>query len=459
MGKAETNFEWIEAASFEGPPSHAQILDRLETAIRDGDLQSGDRLPAQRQLAAKLSVDLTTVTRAYSAARARGLVEGTVGRGTFVRERGDDGGAPPANLATNNPPIHVSAPIGTLLAETAASLAGRSDLHSLIATQHYLPSAATNAAAARWLEPVLGAVHSGAILKSPGAQPALATILTGLCRPGDAIITSALTHPGLLWLAHRFGWRLVPCPADAAGLEPEALARLCATENPTAIYVIPTAHNPTAVTTPLERRKAIAEVARSADVWIVEADPFSPFLTAPPPAIASLAPERTFYYFTFSKVFGASIRLAYLVAPDQWVAPTATGLRAMSLSASPLMDAVMTRWIEDGVALRLVEAMRSELRLRREMAAAILPQALGGPQSPHLWLPLASSRVSERMRLGAQDRGVTVATEEAFAVDQNSPAGLRVTLGTVVDRPRLEQALRILAEIVQQPVSSTPSFL
>ena len=38
-----------------------------------------------------LGVDLTTVTRAYAAARARGLVEGAVGRGTFVRANAADG--------------------------------------------------------------------------------------------------------------------------------------------------------------------------------------------------------------------------------------------------------------------------------------------------------------------------------------------------------------------------------
>ena len=36
----------------------------------DGSLKPGDRLPPQRQLAAQLHVDLTTITRAYDEATA-----------------------------------------------------------------------------------------------------------------------------------------------------------------------------------------------------------------------------------------------------------------------------------------------------------------------------------------------------------------------------------------------------
>jgi CheY-like chemotaxis protein len=42
----------------------------------DGSLKPGDRLPPQRQLAAQLDVDLTTITRAYDEAGRRNFLEG-----------------------------------------------------------------------------------------------------------------------------------------------------------------------------------------------------------------------------------------------------------------------------------------------------------------------------------------------------------------------------------------------
>src|SRR4051812_4921673 len=76
---------WLKrVAGLEGP-LYQRVVGALAAAIAEGELQAGDQLPPQRAVAALLDVDLTTITRAYALARARGLVEGAVGRGTFVR--------------------------------------------------------------------------------------------------------------------------------------------------------------------------------------------------------------------------------------------------------------------------------------------------------------------------------------------------------------------------------------
>ena len=47
---------------------------------------AGQQLPTQRALAKALGIDLTTVTRAYTEARRRGIMEARVGQGSFVSE-------------------------------------------------------------------------------------------------------------------------------------------------------------------------------------------------------------------------------------------------------------------------------------------------------------------------------------------------------------------------------------
>src|SRR3569623_327243 len=63
------------------------IVDAIETDLKNGRLQPGERLPAQRTIAEVLNVDLTTVTRAFNEARRRGLVDANAGRGTHIRRR------------------------------------------------------------------------------------------------------------------------------------------------------------------------------------------------------------------------------------------------------------------------------------------------------------------------------------------------------------------------------------
>ena len=75
---------WLPKLKPHAGPRFLQIADALQQAVADGVLNPGDRLPPQRQLAATLDVDLTTVTRAYDEARRRQLLEGRGARGTYV---------------------------------------------------------------------------------------------------------------------------------------------------------------------------------------------------------------------------------------------------------------------------------------------------------------------------------------------------------------------------------------
>ncbi len=66
-------------------PLYAQLRERLADEIRSGRLKPGERLPAVVELARRLGVTQSTVTRAFTDLAAAGWLESHVGRGTFVR--------------------------------------------------------------------------------------------------------------------------------------------------------------------------------------------------------------------------------------------------------------------------------------------------------------------------------------------------------------------------------------
>src|ERR1044071_4665562 len=78
--------EWTPTLGDRRGPLYERIVEALAGDISSGRLRRGQRLPTHRSLANALGVDLTTVTRAYSEARRRGLTEARVGQGTFVAE-------------------------------------------------------------------------------------------------------------------------------------------------------------------------------------------------------------------------------------------------------------------------------------------------------------------------------------------------------------------------------------
>ena len=67
-------------------PIYRQIGDYLQGLIESGSLRPGDRLPPTRELAGHLGLNRTTVSAAYEMLEAGGLIQGSVGRGSYVRE-------------------------------------------------------------------------------------------------------------------------------------------------------------------------------------------------------------------------------------------------------------------------------------------------------------------------------------------------------------------------------------
>ena len=70
--------------------SDAPLFEQLAATVRTdaaaGRLQPGDRLPAAREVAASLGVNLHTVLHAYQDLREEGLVEMRRGRGAVVTD-------------------------------------------------------------------------------------------------------------------------------------------------------------------------------------------------------------------------------------------------------------------------------------------------------------------------------------------------------------------------------------
>jgi len=435
------------------------IVEALDADIRAGRLRAGDRLPPQRAIAEALQVDLTTVTRAFNEARERGLVDAQVGRGTFVREetaaqsRWSDAPAL-LDLSMNIPPQPAAADLQRRLpADIRALLSGSVGMLHL----HYQESTGSEAdriAGSVWLGRRAESIAPSRILVAAGAQAALFAVCECLLKSGDAIAAGALTYPGLKAIASQKELTLVPLSMDAGGIIPEAFAEICRRRPPKALYVIPTIDNPTTATLSQERRVEIAGIARSHGVTIIEDDPYVPLSMKRIPAFLSLAGDITWHIATLSKCVTPALRIAYVATPGNGQALRLAGvLRATTLMAPPLTAALATRWISDGTLNEISGAIRAESAARQIIAATILrgTSFAADPNGHHLWLSMpARWRAADFAEQSARS-GVAVVPASAFAVGPDAPEAVRVSLGVAPDRGALEDALTLLAGILEQP--------
>ena len=74
-------------------PIYQQLVDSIRTAVKKGELVSGQQLPTVQEVTERLGIARGTIKRAYDELERAGLVEKVQGRGTFVRYQPADSGS------------------------------------------------------------------------------------------------------------------------------------------------------------------------------------------------------------------------------------------------------------------------------------------------------------------------------------------------------------------------------
>jgi GntR family transcriptional regulator, transcriptional repressor for pyruvate dehydrogenase complex len=117
-------------------PIYEQVSDRLREFIDVNQLQPGDRLMTERELAQQLSVGRSSIREAITALRAQGIVEVRHGEGIYLMHRPED---LISSLATELIDTHADHPyiwetrqaLETQCARLAASRAEKGDLDEI----------------------------------------------------------------------------------------------------------------------------------------------------------------------------------------------------------------------------------------------------------------------------------------------------------------------------------------
>jgi DNA-binding transcriptional MocR family regulator len=449
-------------------PLYRALADAIEQAITRGELPAGARLPPQRLLAKALGVDLTTITRGYAEAQRRGLVSATVGRGTFVQAGQPDrtakttqGAQPSAvlDMSMNLPPVPQAPSLRTVLQDGLANLLRHGDMRTLMSYRAGAGTYTDRAVAAGWLGPVIGEIDPDRVVVAAGAQCALTALVTTLTRPGDTVLVEPLLYPGFRAVAAQFGVRLVTVATDADGPLPAAVERACRGLAPKAMYLVPTIHNPSTDTIPPERRDVLAALAVRHAMALIEDDAYGLFPSVPLTAVTAHATGAGYYISTLAKCVAPGLRLAFVVAPGTAEAVRlVSALRATSLSPSPLLTNLLTQWLQDGTALALRDAIRSEATERQKLAQAALPTGsfASHPEGLHAWLTLPPQWNRLDFCAHVRRQGLALVPADAFAIDLPVPNAVRICLGVADRRDVLDTALRSVAMAIQ---SSPPTPL
>jgi DNA-binding transcriptional MocR family regulator len=185
-------------------------------------------------------------------------------------------------------------------------------------------------------------------------------------------------------------------------------------------------------------------------VRILEDDPYWLLADAAPPPVATFAPQQVVYVSTLSKCLTPGLRVAFVLIRDPHERERfLAALRSFALMVGPLSAALATQWILDGSAEGLMHGVRNEARLRQRMARDILAgRDRGLGDGLHVWLELPAYWSSSQLARAADSEGIAVTPAETFATGGAAVNAIRISLGSIKDRGRLQAGLQRLSHLL-----------
>lgn len=437
-------------------PVYRAIAEAIAQDIERGRLTAGERLPAQRDLARALSLNLSSVTKAYRLAFELGLVNGETGRGTFVRI-GDPGRIPwpsgensiSIDFASNFPmPVDPTEDIVQLCQDMARYDVG----------QRLFEYAARGAVsddispAAQWLERLGVPACPEGILLTSGAINGVFACLLALAKAGETVLCEELTSPGLVSCARMLGLKLVGVPMDRFGMRVDAFERIAAETGAHLAVLNPTLHNPTLTDLSPERRERLAGFTRRSGIMLIEDEVYAPLLGTLPKPLAALAPGAVCYVTSFSKAVLPGLRIGYISAPPLIAERLRNAIRVSTWMPSPMLASLASRWIKDGTAGRLIARRRAAGRVRIDMARRALRRhsLTSRDDGLHVWLSLPGPWRADEFATYARSRGLTVMPSQDLAASSASGIqAVRLSLGAEPSLERLQQGLMGVDRILE----------
>ena len=488
MAKRATSLELTLPPRASGAPAYRWLYDSLRAAILAGRLRPAAQLPSSRDLAGRYGLSRGTVVRAFEQLAAEGYLEGSVGAGTFVaKSLADDlltvrlrpraapraGGATPravSGYARRVEPMPALAfkPARAFRANLPAldlfptslwaQLAGRrlrdASLRDLLGSEP-LGHRPLREAVADYLNGSRGVrCTADQVAIVSGVQEGLDLAARLLVDPGDRVVVE---EPGYVGAARVFaaaGAKVIPVPVDDEGLILQR-ARL---RGARLVYVTPAHQYPLGVTMSLPRRLALLEWARSSGARIFEDDYDSEYRYSgrPVPALQGLGGgDVVLFAGSFNKVLFPSLRLGYLVLPEDLVGRAAAA-RSVTCWHPPLFEQrVLVDFIAAGHFGRHLRRMREVYAERQAVLLAAARERFAGclelsPVEAGLQTcgRLASGIDAEAVARAAAERGVQVEPLARFYRAEAPISGLQLGFAAVDER-EIRRGVRELGAMLE----------
>lgn len=396
-------------------PVYQQVANRLVSLIREGIIKPGAALPGSREMATLLQLHRKTIVAAYDELCAQDWITTIPRKGVFVAEHlpeikprsfatgaripayaGNTGFAfnrqipfPAVTVRMDKQRLIINdgfpdmrlAPMDLLVREYRSLVQNRT-IHAQLEKKGPFGIYSLQETMVSMLSSTRGLnIQSGNVLITRGAQMAIYIAAQLLIQPGDYVAVGEPNYYMANLMFEQAGAKLVKIPVDEQGMDIEALAAACKKKKIKMVYVIPHHHHPTTVTLSAQRRMQLLELVRQHKLAVIEDDyDFSfHYDSAPILPLASTHHEGCVIYIgSVTKLMTPSLRVGFMIAPENFIKQAAYLKRLMDLRGDNLMEAALSMMIRNGDIGRHLKKSNKLYHQRRDLFCALLDKQLPG---------------------------------------------------------------------------------
>ncbi len=291
-----------------------------------------------------------------------------------------------------------------------------------------------------------------------GGQQGIELTAKVMCDEGDTVIAEEPSFIGALNAFRSLGLNLAGVPMDDDGMNTDALEDALKS-NPRAklIYTIPTFHNPCGITTSLEKRRRIYELAREYGALIIEDNPYGElrFSGDDVPTIKSMDTDGIVVYCgSFSKILSAGMRVGFVCAPEAVASKIVVAKQVEDVHTNIFFQLVahrfMTEFDMDGHIESIRKLYKHKCGLMLDTMARELPGDIKWTKPEgglFLWCSLPERLPVDRFVKDAAAEKVFVVPGSAFQCDQTKHINaIRLNYSTPSDED-IVRGIEILGKI------------
>ncbi len=263
--------------------------------------------------------------------------------------------------------------------------------------------------------------RSDEIMMTIGAQHALYLIAKLFVHPTTLVGMEDPGYPDARNIFSMLTSSVVPLRIDEQGLVPDEPFERCSLA-----YVTASHQCPTAATMSIERRIEILKIAKARDIVLIEDDYESGLIAEGnemPPLMSLDRDQRVLYVGSLSKALAPGLRLGYVVAPAP-VIRELRALRRLMLRHPPLNNQrVAALFIGLGHYRSHLHQVARVLLERAKLLDRLLPQFLPdctwsrGAGSTNYWISCPPGTDTTRLSEAARGQGVVIEPGDVFSMD------------------------------------------